>query len=217
MASTNKTQYFELSQFIGGDKPTWLGDINGDMLKIDNALHTIKSTADNADASATTAGTNALQALSDASDANTLADTANTNANQALSKSNNNENKINEMSKFSTTEEVVIGEFLGKPLYRKVFSTTETLPNYTSTSSTLDINTGLTNLDVVFIENAFLNGSNICTPIPTNETAEYSSRGSMVTVEFSKYQNQIRLLSKEGGYNTNWTKVIILNYTKTTD
>lgn len=38
--STNKTTNYELSQFIGTDKPTFLGDYNSDMGKIDNAIHT---------------------------------------------------------------------------------------------------------------------------------------------------------------------------------
>ena len=40
MASTNKTQYFELSQYVSSDKPTYLVDYNGDMSKIDGGLHT---------------------------------------------------------------------------------------------------------------------------------------------------------------------------------
>ena len=35
MASTNKTTNYELSQFVGSDKPAWLGDYNQDMGKID--------------------------------------------------------------------------------------------------------------------------------------------------------------------------------------
>ena len=38
MASTNKTQNLELSQFLGTDKPAWLADYNSDMEKIDNAV-----------------------------------------------------------------------------------------------------------------------------------------------------------------------------------
>lgn len=38
MSSTNKTATIELSQYIGTDKPTYLSDYNGDMLKIDNAI-----------------------------------------------------------------------------------------------------------------------------------------------------------------------------------
>lgn len=46
MASTNKTPYFGLSQFIGTDKPTWLGDVNGDMLKIDTQMQANKVNVD---------------------------------------------------------------------------------------------------------------------------------------------------------------------------
>ena len=38
MASTNKTENYDLSQFVGTDRPTWLGDYNGDMTKIDAQL-----------------------------------------------------------------------------------------------------------------------------------------------------------------------------------
>lgn len=35
MTSTNKTANYDLSQFVGTDRPTWLGDYNADMEKID--------------------------------------------------------------------------------------------------------------------------------------------------------------------------------------
>ena len=61
MSSTNKTTNYELSQFIGTDKPAWLSDYNGDMNKIDTAIHTASSTATGADgkadANATSIGT----------------------------------------------------------------------------------------------------------------------------------------------------------------
>lgn len=38
MSSTNKTTYYELSQYIGTDKPTYLGDYNSDMSKIDAGI-----------------------------------------------------------------------------------------------------------------------------------------------------------------------------------
>lgn len=44
MASTNRTTNYELSQYVGSDKPTYLGDYNGDMLKIDTGM---KANADN--------------------------------------------------------------------------------------------------------------------------------------------------------------------------
>lgn len=59
MASTNKTQYYELGQFTGTDKPSWLADYNGDMVKIDLALKTIQDLSSGAD----TKGTNALSSV----------------------------------------------------------------------------------------------------------------------------------------------------------
>lgn len=38
MSSTNATVTIGLSQYVGTDKPTYLTDYNGDMLKIDNAI-----------------------------------------------------------------------------------------------------------------------------------------------------------------------------------
>lgn len=35
MTATNKTENYDLSQFVGTDRPTWLADYNGDMAKID--------------------------------------------------------------------------------------------------------------------------------------------------------------------------------------
>ena len=59
MSSTNKTLTIELSQYVGTDKPTYLTDYNGDMLKIDNAIAadrdgiaTAQNKADGADAKA---------------------------------------------------------------------------------------------------------------------------------------------------------------------
>ena len=49
MASTNKTKNFNLSQFVQTDKPTFLGDYNSDMNKIDTALETVKDGYTNAD------------------------------------------------------------------------------------------------------------------------------------------------------------------------
>lgn len=56
MSSTNKTNYYDLSQYIGTDKPTYLGDYNSDMSKIDAGIHS-------ADDKATTASQNAGTAI----------------------------------------------------------------------------------------------------------------------------------------------------------
>lgn len=43
MTATNHTANYNLSQFESTDRPTWQGDYNGDMKKIDTAIHGIAS------------------------------------------------------------------------------------------------------------------------------------------------------------------------------
>lgn len=59
MSSTNKTTNYELSQFIGSDKPAWLVDYNGDMSKIDNQMKANADAAASAASQASSAGTTA--------------------------------------------------------------------------------------------------------------------------------------------------------------
>ena len=61
MTATNKTANYELSQFVGSDRPTWLGDYNGDMSKIDAQL---KQNADDI-ASATAGGLTSVHHTAD--------------------------------------------------------------------------------------------------------------------------------------------------------
>lgn len=61
MTATNKTTNYELSQFVGADRPTWLGDYNSDMSKIDRQL---KRNADDI-ASATAGGLTSVHHTAD--------------------------------------------------------------------------------------------------------------------------------------------------------
>lgn len=61
MTATNKTTNYQLSQFVGTDRPTWLGDYNGDMSKIDTQL---KRNADDI-ASATAGGLTSVHHTND--------------------------------------------------------------------------------------------------------------------------------------------------------
>lgn len=109
MGATNHTANYGLPQWIGTDKPTFLGDLNDAFLKIDTGMKTNQSEisgavsdAGNALAKATsaeqavntltplvnTASENASQALTTANNAASTANTANTNANAAISKLN---------------------------------------------------------------------------------------------------------------------------------
>lgn len=76
MSSTNKTTNYKLSQYIGTDKPTYLGDYNGDMSKIDNQMKANAVSASNATSAAGAAQAVAekasknVQALNDSVTAN---------------------------------------------------------------------------------------------------------------------------------------------------
>ena len=118
MASTNHTANYNLSQFVGTDKPAWLGDYNSDMSKIDAGIAGAASTATGADGKADTANT-AIGTLSSlttttktdlvsaVNEVNTLAGTANTAAGTALSTANAAGNKadtaISGLNRFNLT------------------------------------------------------------------------------------------------------------------
>jgi len=84
MSATNGTTHYNLSQYVGTDKPSYLTDYNGDMNKIDTAINTAKTTADTASTAATNAQTTAETAQTTATTAVTNAATAQTSANNAL-------------------------------------------------------------------------------------------------------------------------------------
>ena len=105
MSSTNKTTNYELSQFLGTDKPAWLSDYNTDMSKIDTGLHTAQTTATGADgkADANTSAIGTLASLTTTAKSNLVAainevdsnaDTAQETANTAVGKAIANEQAI---------------------------------------------------------------------------------------------------------------------------
>lgn len=109
MSSTNKTTNYELSQFIGTDKPAWLNDYNTDMSKIDAQMKLNADSATSANAGANTANTNIgtlanltttaktdlVNAINEV-DSNT--DTAQGTANQAVSKADANTTAIGKIA-----------------------------------------------------------------------------------------------------------------------
>lgn len=95
MSSTNHTTNYNLPQFVGSDKPAWLGDINPAMSAIDTALHTNATTAAQGVSDAATAQTAANTADTKATAAQTAAETAQTTANQAISGVSSNTLAIN--------------------------------------------------------------------------------------------------------------------------
>ena len=94
MGATNHTTNYNLPQFVGSDKPTWLGDVNGAMSSIDTQMKANNDLATTAKNTADTATTTAGTALSTASTASDTATTAQTTATTALNKSLANESNI---------------------------------------------------------------------------------------------------------------------------
>ena len=59
MSATNKTTYLDLPQFIGTDVPSWLGDFNGAMEKIDTGYNNVDIKAGQATSTANSASSKA--------------------------------------------------------------------------------------------------------------------------------------------------------------
>lgn len=100
MSSTNKTTNYELSQFVGSDKPTWLGDYNSDMGKIDTQMKANNTAVTTAQSTADTAVATSNTALSNSNTAIDTSTTASATATSALNKALANETAI---SKFNLT------------------------------------------------------------------------------------------------------------------
>lgn len=89
MGSTNKTTGYNLPQWVGTDKPTFLGDMNDAFLKIDEGMTANKGSASTAVAQAGQAVQDANAALTKANSVETTANQANTNAQNAITIANN--------------------------------------------------------------------------------------------------------------------------------
>lgn len=117
MPSTNKTPNYNLSQYIGTDKPTYLGDYNSDMLKIDTqmqlnaesssnavstanavktGLDTIKNSVEEITSGLNEANRNIAANTTLINSVNTVATSANNNANNANTTANENANKLSQ-------------------------------------------------------------------------------------------------------------------------
>lgn len=111
MASTNKTTNYNLSQFIGSDKPAWLSDYNQDMSKIDTAIKSASDTATSAVGEATSAATaignlpdltteNKTNVVSAINEVDTHADTAQNTATQAVASAEANTTKLSTLESY---------------------------------------------------------------------------------------------------------------------
>lgn len=124
MASTNKTTNYNLSQFVGTDKPAWLSDYNQDMSKIDTGIHNAATTATGADGKAdanttsigtlsnltTAAKTNLVSAINEVdSNADTAQNTATNAQSTALTAKTTADNITNAFNFSQSTSSTVSG------------------------------------------------------------------------------------------------------------
>lgn len=88
-ASTNKTTNYELPQFVGSDKPTWLGDFNTAMSTIDTGMHTNASAITSLGTRVTSAEGVASQASTDVATLTSTVSTLSGNVTSATTTANN--------------------------------------------------------------------------------------------------------------------------------
>lgn len=88
-ASTNKTTNYELPQFVGTDKPTWLGDFNTAMSTIDSGMATNKTNIESMNTRLTSAEATASQASQDVTALSGSVNTLSNNLNSVTTTANN--------------------------------------------------------------------------------------------------------------------------------
>lgn len=107
MSSTTKTTNYNLSQFADADKPTWRGDYNGDMLKIDRGMQCNANAAADAHTAAVHAQATADSATAKATENATAIAQVKTTADGALSLAQANKTDIaanaGEFQRYKTT------------------------------------------------------------------------------------------------------------------
>lgn len=136
MSATNHTTNYNLPQFIGTDKPTWLTDVNGALNTIDTQM---KANAD----SATTANTNATTAQNAVGTLSNLETTAKTDLVSAVNEVNTNvgtaQNTANTAIGSANATATALNTFEQKFNLTDISQGTST--NYTTTGT---VNNGMT-------------------------------------------------------------------------
>ena len=115
------------------------------------------------------------------------------------------------LNTYSTTETVVGTWTDGKPLYRKVISTTNQVANDTSIAH------NITNMDFMCIRNVFFNHTNgsVSWLVPIDL---YGAVGTTNTDRVGVALTTTHIVFKcDTSWGTYWRKIIVIEYTKTTD
>lgn len=172
-SSTNKTTNYELPQFIGTDKPTWLGDINQAMLDIDTGMHenatdiaTMQSDVESASAAASqasqdvstltstvnTLSTNVTAVTTTANNAQSTATSALNTANTANGKADTNASNIGNLSNLITDDKTSIVNAINEIDTKELGITGNILwtnpnPRNSFSSQTINLSESLNNYD----------------------------------------------------------------------
>lgn len=152
---TNSTQNYNLPQFIGSDKPTWLGDVNTAMSTIDTAIGTNASNISSLGTRVTSTEGIASQASTDVASlrgtVNTLSDdvtTVTTTANNAQSTATSALNTANSANGKADSNASKIGDLTSLTTTDKTDVVSAINENVTSINGILD--------DLVYTENVTL-------------------------------------------------------------
>lgn len=189
MSSTNKTTNYKLSQYIGTDKPTYLGDYNGDMLKIDNQMKVNSDSASNATSAAGAAQAVAdkaskdVKALNDSVTANSedIASLKTKNAQQDVSIQNATNTASSANNKANQNEQNITDINTRNQWIQGINIHNTGLPNYTKGSWNCSYNnfSGLLNISgqIELSQGSTIAGTTRLATIPTNIMKMIGSTG----------------------------------------
>lgn len=110
MASTNHTTNYNLSQYVGSDKPTYLQDYNGDMNKIDAQMKTNADNIATAISGVESATTTSNQAVATANQAQTTANGASQTAQSASQIATNAQSTANSALSTATASQTTANQ-----------------------------------------------------------------------------------------------------------
>lgn len=206
-ASTNKTANYNLPQFVGTDKPTWLGDFNEAMLDIDAGMHanatdieSIETIAQNASASASqssqdvatltstvnTLSTDVSTVITTANNAQQTATSALNTANTANGKADTNASNITDLTTRVSKNEESIEDLIPTVLYER--------PNSTSGSGGIILSDSIENYDYVEVYFVGANGTIACSKAPVSKIAGTGTRINLLTG--NNYNNALYIESE---------------------
>lgn len=189
MSSTNKTTNYKLSQYIGTDKPTYLGDYNSDMLKIDTQLKANADSASNAVSAAGAAQAVAadasknVQSLNDSVTANSadIASLKTKNAQQDSSIQNASNTASSALNKANQSEQNITDINTRNQWVQGTNIHNTGLPNYTSGSWNCSYNkfSGLLSIvgQIEFSQGSTISSSTRIATIPDNIVKMIRSSG----------------------------------------